>query len=93
MTLSGGDRREWVAFRLPQQFSLNCCCATPRRSKHEELLRQIRLFSLFAAVVKSPDWRFSQKVDVKLQNFMTEGNACGTQIYMTKECRVAIYFR
>jgi hypothetical protein len=37
----------------PQQFSLICCCATPCRSNYACLLRQIRLFGLFAAVVKS----------------------------------------
>jgi hypothetical protein len=36
-----------------QQFSLNCCCATPRRSNYACLLRQIGLFRPFAAVVKS----------------------------------------
>src|SRR5688572_6419693 len=38
-------------FPLPQQFSLNCCCATPRRSNYACLLRQKPLFRLFAAVV------------------------------------------
>jgi hypothetical protein len=53
---------------LPQQFSLICCCATPRRSKHGEWLRQISLFSLFAAVVKSLNCRFCKKHLSQLQN-------------------------
>jgi hypothetical protein len=38
--------------RLPQEFSLNCCGTPPSRRKHGALLRQIRLFGVFAAVVK-----------------------------------------
>jgi hypothetical protein len=56
-------------FPLPQQFSLNCCCATPRRSKHGELLRQNGLFSLFAAVVKSPKFRFFAKWAFEIDEF------------------------
>jgi hypothetical protein len=49
-----------VFFPLPQQFPLNCCCATPRRSNYACLLRQIVLFRPFPAVVKSPvaRWRY-----------------------------------
>jgi hypothetical protein len=74
----------FTAFPLPQQFSLNCCCATPCRSKHGELLRRNRLFGLFAAVVKSPIFPIFRKTGrlklTNLQHFspiVTEGNACG----------------
>jgi hypothetical protein len=41
-------------FPLAQQFPLNCCRATLRRSNYACLLRKIDLFRLFAAVVKPP---------------------------------------
>jgi hypothetical protein len=43
-----------LSFPLAQQFPLNCCCTTPRRSNYGCLLRKISLFRPFAAVVKSP---------------------------------------
>jgi hypothetical protein len=60
-----------LSFPLPQQFSLNCCCATPRRTNHGEWLRQNRLFGLFAAVVKSSiaDIKFSMAAAAKAFSF------------------------
>ncbi len=59
--MSGVTRQGYVAFSRvntllstrPQQFSLNCCCATLRRSNYACLLRKIGLFRSFGAVVKS----------------------------------------
>jgi hypothetical protein len=51
-----------TVFPLPQQFSLNCCCPTLRRSNYARLLRKISLFRLFAAVVKSPVMRCAARI-------------------------------
>jgi hypothetical protein len=56
-------------FSLPQQFPLNCCRATPCRSKYAELLRKFGLFALFSAVVKSPNFRFFAKGAFEIDEF------------------------
>jgi hypothetical protein len=49
----------------------------PAAANTGELLRQNQPFGLFAAVVKSFNCRFCKKYFSHLQNFLTEGNACG----------------
>jgi hypothetical protein len=64
-----GNFNSKLFFAFPQQFPLNCCCATPCRSKHGELLRQNVPFFAFRRSCQVPRFRFFAKRGIEIDEF------------------------